>query len=148
MPFGARKPVAKTSSFEPSLVTLRMQPLCSRERAPPAAARIHRAALGEVEVAGRVGLQVEGELVEARRDLHVVVEVLVEVGLAVAVQVVQPGDLVAAEDVDLVVDDLQAQRLEQARGEAPPRELLELVVDAGDDPDVAAPGADRRIGRP
>ena len=45
-------------------------------------------------------------------------------------------------DVDLAVDDLQAQRLEQAGGEALPLQVVELVVDAGDDPDVAAPGAE------
>ena len=43
-------------------------------------------------------------------DQEVVVEAFVEVGLAVAVEVVQPGDAVAAEDVNLVVDDLQAER--------------------------------------
>src|SRR5688572_27217633 len=58
------------------------------EGTPPAAAWIHRAALGEVKVPLRIGLQIERELVEPWRDLHVVVEVLVEVRLAVAVDVV------------------------------------------------------------
>ena len=108
----------------------------SNPRPPP----FTGAGLGEVEVPLGVGLEVEGELVEAGRHGHVVVERLVEVGLAVAVEVVQPGDPVAAQDVDLVVHDLQAQRLEQPGGEPLPGQLLQLLVDPGDDPDVAAPG--------
>jgi hypothetical protein len=61
------------------------------------------------------GLQVERELVEAVGDLAVVVEALVEVGFAVVVAVGEARDLIAAERVDLIVDDLQPQRLEQAR---------------------------------
>ena len=74
----------------------------------------------------------------------VVVEVLIKVGLAVSVEVVEPDDLVAAADVDLAPDDLQAQRLEQARGDPPPGEPLLRSIDALDEPDVAVPGADRR----
>ncbi len=48
-----------------------------------------RRTLGEKEAAVRGLLQVEDELVEVGRDADVVVEVLVEVGFAVAVQVVQ-----------------------------------------------------------
>src|SRR4051812_23202570 len=47
------------------------------QRTPAAAAGIHRAALDEIEIALRVRLETEGELVESRRDLHVVVEALV-----------------------------------------------------------------------
>ena len=54
-----------------------------------------------------------------------VADALVEVGLAVAVEVVQPGDLVAAEDVDLAVGDDQPERLVQARGEPPPADVVE-----------------------
>ena len=57
--------------------------------------------LGVVEVPLRVGLQAHRELVEVLGHLVVVVEALVEVGLAVAVEVVQAHDLVAAADVDL-----------------------------------------------
>ena len=59
-----------------------------------------------------------------------VADALVEVGLAVAVEVVQPGDLVAAEDVDLALGDDQPERLVQARGEPPPADVLERVVEA------------------
>ncbi len=64
------------------------------------------AALGEVEVALGIGFEVERELVVCGRVADVVVEVLVEVRLAVVVQIVQARDLIAAEDVDLVIDDL------------------------------------------
>ena len=66
-----------------------------------------------------------------------VADALVEIGLAVAVQVVQPGDLIAAEDVDLAVGDDQAERLVQAAGEPPPAHVLERLVEPVDAPDVA-----------
>ena len=112
------------------------------EGTPATASRIHGAALQEVEVALRVRLQVEHELVEVRGDLDVVVEVLVEVGFAVLVEVVQDRDLVATEDVDLLVDDLQAEAVEDAGGVAAPGDLAELVVGELADPDVAAPGGE------
>ena len=92
----------------------------------------------------RIRVQVEAELVVVGRDDRVVVEVFVEVRRTVAVQIVQARDLVAAEDVDFFIHDLQAQRLEKARGEAPPRQLGELVIQAAHHPHVAVEGADRR----
>ena len=78
------------------------------------------AALGVVEVPLGVDLEAHRELVEVLGHLVVAVEALVEVDLAVAVEVAEDGDLVAAGDVDLAVDDLQAERLEEARGDPPP----------------------------
>ena len=77
-----------------------------------------------VEIALRVGLQIQHELVPLQRQAGVVVEVLVEVRLAVAVEIVQPGDLITARRVDDAIDDLQAQRLLQSRGEALPADLV------------------------
>ena len=89
-------------------------------------------------------MQIEDELVVVGRDDRVVVEVLVQVGLAVLVEVFQPGDLVAAGHVNFSLNDLQPERLEQTGGEALPGELLERLVDARDDPHVAVEGANRR----
>ncbi len=58
---------------------------------------------------------------EARRDFAVVVEAFVPVGFAIAVEVMQVRDLIAAMNVDFIVDDLQAQRLEHAGGVAASR---------------------------
>ncbi len=80
--------------------------------------------LGVVEVALRVGLQAHRELVEMLGDLMIAVEALIEVGLAVAVVIMEADDLVAATDVNLAGDDLEAQRLEQPRGDPLPREAL------------------------
>ena len=110
------------------------------ERTPAAATRVHGATFEEVEVALAVRLQVEGELVEVRGDLDVVVEVLVEIGLAVAVEVLEAGDLVATEDVELLVDDRQAEGVEDAGGVAAPADLGEVGVGDLADPHVAAPG--------
>ena len=68
------------------------------------------------------------------------VERLVEISLVVAVEVGQPGDPVAPVDVDLVINDLQAERLKQPGGEPLPGQFFELLIDSRDDPDVAAPG--------
>ena len=60
----------------------------------------------------------------------IVVEVLVEVRLAVMVQVVQARDLITACHVHFPVDHLEAQRLEQARRIPAPRQLVEFIVEA------------------
>ena len=64
--------------------------------AEAAAARVHRIRLREIEIPLRVRLEIKQELVEAARGHHLVVEVLVEVRLAVLVQIVIARELVAA----------------------------------------------------
>jgi hypothetical protein len=74
-------------------------------------------------------------------DLVVVVEALDKVDFAVAIEVAQPGNLVAAGDVDDLIHYFDSERLEQAGGDAFPNELFEVSIDAGDDPHVAVPSA-------
>ena len=74
-------------------------------------------------------------------DLVVVVEAFDKVDFFVAIQVAQPGNLVAAGDVDELIHYFDSEGLEQAGGDAFPNELFEVSVDAGDDPHVAVPGA-------
>ena len=45
-------------------------------------------------------------------DFAIAVEVLIEIGFAVVVKVMQAHDAIAAGNVDHLVDDLQAERLE------------------------------------
>jgi len=97
-------------------------------------------ALAVVEVAVLVGLQVQCEFMVVLGDRAVGVEAFVEVGFAIAIEVLQPHQAVAAGDIDGVIDDAQAQRLEQTGGEALPGDLLEAWGDAADDPDVAIHG--------
>ena len=61
-----------------------------------------------------IRLQTHRKFVEVLGDLMVAVQALVEVGLPVPIQVVQDRELVAAENVNFFVHDLQAERLEQA----------------------------------
>ena len=103
-----------------------------------------RAGLDDVEIAGRVGLQVEGELVEIPGDHEVEIEYLVGVALAVAVRITELPDAIAAGDIDLTVHDLEAERVIETGSEATPGDLLEFVIDAGGDEDVAMEGADHR----
>ena len=103
-----------------------------------------RRALGIEEIAGLVRVQVEVELVVVRRHDGVVVEALVEVRLAVAVQVMQPRELVAAGDVNLAAHDLKAERLKHPGGEPLPRQLALRVIEAADNPHIAVEARNRR----
>ena len=109
-----------------------------------AAALADRSCLDDVEVTGRVGLQVEGEFVEALGDHEVEVESLVSVALAVAVGVAQLPDAIAAGDIDLAVHDLESERVIEPGGKATPGNLLELIVDTRSDKHIAVEGADHR----
>ena len=61
-----------------------------RDLVPARSARPNGTAFDEIEIAVGVGLQIEGEFVEIGGDHGVVVEALIEISLAVAVQIVQP----------------------------------------------------------
>ena len=95
------------------------------------------AALREIKIAVRIHLQVMRELVVFLKRRDVVIEVLVEVRLAVVVQVVQARDLIAAEHIHFVLNDLQAERLEKSGGVTLPRHAVEFVVDVAEQPHVA-----------
>src|SRR5580765_1653080 len=76
-------------------------------------------------------------------DLVIVVKVFVKIDLAVAVQIMQPTNLIPAGNIDLVVDNFQAERLKQSASNAPPFELLQISLDAADEPDIPVPSANR-----
>ena len=97
---------------------------------------------GVVEVSVGVGLEAHREFVEVLGDLVVVVEALDVVDGFVAILVVEFGELVSAGDMDFVIDDLEAEGLEEAGADALPCEGAFELVDTFDDPDVAHPGAD------
>ncbi len=99
------------------------------------------AGLEEVEVALRVGFEAGVVGVFAAAGVPVVVHALVEVGLAVVVQVVQPRELPAFEHDDLAVNDLQPERVIQPGREALPRARRGLLVHLHE-PHVAVAGAD------
>src|SRR4029450_6022674 len=77
-----------------------------------------RAAFRIIKVPRAIRLQIKGELVIVIRDYAVVVEVLVEVRLAVVVSIVETRDLIASQNVDLPVDHLATERLEESGGKA------------------------------
>lgn len=99
------------------------------------------AGFGVVEIALVVALQVEIKGVEKGGDIIVGTEGFIEVGFAVAIEIMEAGDTIFAGHVDEVVDDLEAERFIQAGGETFPLEVLEGIIDAGYDPDVSAMGA-------
>ena len=105
--------------------------------------RVERVAagLGVVKIPRRIDLQAHCELMEVFRDLMVVVEVLDEVRLAVAVQIAQAHELIAAGDEQIVTTKLHAQRLEESARDAPPaqrrRRSRHHAIHA---PHVAVPG--------
>ena len=91
----------------------------------------------EIPIPRRVPLEPDDEVMPARRGLHRVGDTLVVVRLVVAIEIVETGDLIAPEDVDLSIDDLHPERLMQAGGKAFPTKLPELVIDAAHEPDLA-----------
>ena len=99
--------------------------------------------LGVVEIASGIGLEVHGEFMEVLGNLRVIVEILVMVGLSIAVQVSENGDLVAAQHIDGFIYDLEPERLEQAGCDSLPGELSGLCSHAVNQPHVAHPGAGR-----
>ena len=64
-----------------------------------------------VETTLRIGIESNDEIMPAGRCGHGVVHAFIEIGLTIAVEVMQTGDLIAPEDVQFVVDDLNAQCL-------------------------------------
>ena len=77
-----------------------------RDAQDRAAVRVALGALGEKEVPLRVSLEVGVKRVAAAGGEHVVVKILVVIRLAIAIEIVQAGDLVAPNHVAAVVDDL------------------------------------------
>ena len=98
--------------------------------------------LGVVQVTRGVGLEPHRELVKVLGHLVVVVEGVVAVGAAVAVEIAEHDDPVAAADVDRAVDDPDPQRLKQPRGDPPPGERVGRGSETAAGPDVAIPGAE------
>ncbi len=77
-----------------------------RDAQDRAAVRVALGALGEKEVPLRVRLEVGVKRVAAAGGEYVVVKILVVIRLAIAIEIVQAGDLVAPNHVAAVVDDL------------------------------------------
>src|SRR5437764_7043319 len=90
-----------------------------------------------IEISGRVGFKARHVIVRIRRSPNEVAKVFVEVSFAIAVFIVQPRDLVTAENINLAVDYFEPERLVKTGSKAFPGHLLKLVVDAGDLPDIA-----------
>jgi hypothetical protein len=63
---------------------------------------------------------------EVLSDLVIIVEILVEVDLFVAVEIVQDHQLIAAGDVNIAAHNLEAQRLKEAARDPLPGERLRL----------------------
>ena len=96
--------------------------------------------LGVIEISRRIRLQAHREFVEVLGDLMVVVEVLDEVRLAIAIQVAEPHELVAASDEQFVATKLHAERLKESARDTPPAQRGgRSRHDAIHTPDVAVP---------
>ena len=96
------------------------------------------------EVAGRIAFEATLNVVAARW-LESVRDTGVEVGFAVAIRIVEPGELVAAEHEDDVVVHDEAERLVETGCDATPADALQLGVEARDPPDISLNRADRRV---
>ena len=98
-------------------------------------------ALGIIEIARVIRLQIHRKLMKMFGHLMVVVEIFVKINLAIVVGIVQARDLVTAANINRLVHNLQAQRLEHAGGNAAPCEFALGQVEALDNPHIALPRA-------
>ena len=98
--------------------------------------------LGVVEITFVIGLEAHRKFVEVLGDLMVVIKTLNKVDGFVAISVVKLGELVTAGDVDFVIYDLEAERLEEAGADAFPGKSAFELINSFYDPDVSHPGAD------
>ena len=78
--------------------------------------RYHRvqgmpSAFAVIKTPRRISLQVHGELMEVLGDLVIVVEILIEIDFAVAIEIMKANNLISAGNVDLTIYNLQAERL-------------------------------------
>jgi hypothetical protein len=90
-----------------------------------------------------VGLESHGELVEVFSDVMIVVEVFDPVDFTVAVEVVQPGNLVPTGNMNDAIHDAQAKGLKQPGGNSSPANTAKVSVDVLHQPDISVPGAQR-----
>ena len=72
-----------------------------------------------------------------------VVETLVEIGFSISIQVSRDDNLIATGDIDLSIDNLQAQRLKQSGGNTLPDQFTFVLIDTFHNPDIAIPRTDR-----
>jgi hypothetical protein len=101
-----------------------------------------RRRFAEIKIARAVGLEVQVVIGGVAGEDRVVVEVLVEVGLAITIEVAQARDLIAANHIHFVAYNTHAERLKESAGKTTPRDFFELVINAGHDPHLALRGAD------
>src|SRR2546423_1386141 len=79
-----------------------------------------------------------------RRHGRIAVETFVEIGFAVAIEIMQTDDAIATSHIHQAIHNFQPQGFEESRCVPLPLELMERTVDARDDPYIAAPGRDCR----
>ena len=87
-----------------------------------------------------VAFQTADEVMPGRRCFERIAEALIEIHFTVAVEIVQPRQLVAALHVDLIVDNDQPQGMMQSCSDAPPLGdafLFRIGVQPGHTPDIA-----------
>ena len=93
-----------------------------------------------VEISRGIGLQAHGELMEVLRDLVIAIEALIEIRLPVAIEIAQFHNLIAASDVDDIVDDFESERLIEPGSDATPGLLR--AGEAFHKPHITHPGAE------
>src|ERR671923_2208530 len=105
---------------------------------------MHTARVNVIKISRGIGPEAGDVVVAVGGTFDEVAEVFVKIRLAIAVLVPQTRDLITAEHVNLVVGDLEAERLVKAGGEALPEKSLQSAVDARHAPDIAMNRADIR----
>src|SRR2546423_8061556 len=98
-------------------------------------------AFEEIEISGGIRFETSAVAMATACGNAIAVEVFVVISFAVIIEIVQDRDLVAAKNVDFILDDFQSERLKKSGGKTFPGELLQFGVDAADTPNIAMRGA-------
>ena len=110
----------------------------------PGSTRPHWAAHTEVEISLGIGLEIETESMKALGGIPVIVKILKKISLPIVVEIMEAGDLIVTNCIDFSIDDLQPEGLVQPSGKPFPLEVLQIIVDTRNDPNIPVPCTDSR----
>src|SRR5262245_13091919 len=105
---------------------------------------MHAERIDIIEVAARILFEAGDVLMRFGDRLNEITKILVEIRFTIGVCVAEPCDLIPPEHINLIVNDLESERLIKTGGEALPGQFTKRVVNASDLPNITVDRADVR----
>ena len=78
------------------------------------------------------------------RILPVVIKVFQKVGFAISIKIMKTGNLIISDGVDFFIHDFQSEWFMQTGGKSFPGNLIQLLINIGNNPYIPIPCAYRR----